>query len=223
MERTAAADRFEGFGPDLVPFYLDLAAHNERDWWHANKERWAEHVGRPMQALAGELEKRYGRVKVFRPYRDVRFSNDKRPIQEHVSLAAAPDGPALYLQISADDVFMAGGYWRPERAHLEAFRRLCDTPARATEIHGLLEELDGSGFEMAEPTLVKAPKGYRSDHPEIDLLRRTSLTVGTHAEPGRWLSSRAALDHITAAWDTIGRWNRWLVDHLPPPSEPAVP
>ena len=215
--------RFEGFGPDLIPFYLDLSTHNERDWWHAHKDRWAEHVGRPMQALATELEARFGPVKVFRPYRDVRFSHDKRPIQEHTSLAAAPDGPALYLQISADDVFMAGGYWRPERHHLEAFRRLVDTPDGAAAVHHLLADLDGDGFEMAEPTLVKAPRGYRSDHPEIDLLRRTSLTVGTHGEPGPWLTSRSALDRIVAAWEVAGRWNRWLVANLPPPTQPTVP
>lgn len=136
MGNATGPGRFEGFGPDLIAFYLELAAHNERDWWHPHKDRWAGQVGRPMQALAAELETRYGRVKTFRPYRDVRFSHDKRP---------------------------------------------------------------------------------------IDLLRRTSLTVGTHLEPGPWLSSRSAYDRIVAGWETAGRWNRWLVDHLPPATQPAVP
>lgn len=211
---TAAAAAFTGFGSDLVELFSELEAHNDRGWWQANKGRYAEVVGEPMRALAADLEPRFGAVKLFRPHRDVRFSPDKRPLQEHAALAAAPDGPVLYLQVSADGLLLAGGWYQPARAALEAWRALLDDPRAVAGLRRHLAGLAGDGFALAEPSLVRAPRGVRTDHPAIDLLRVTQLTVGRTDEPGPWLATRACLDRVVAGWEVCMRWNRWLATHL---------
>jgi uncharacterized protein (DUF2461 family) len=118
---------------------------------------------------------------------------------------------------------LAGGYWRPERPQLEAFRRLVDDPAKARGLHRHLAGLEADDFELAPPSLKAAPRGYRRDHPEIDLLRRTTLTVSQTLEPGPWLSTPDALERVIDGWDVATRWNRWLLDHLPAPVESVLP
>lgn len=80
--------RFEGFGEDALEFYLGLAADNSRTYWQAHRPRYEASVARPLRALASELEPDYGPFKIFRPYRDVRFSPDKRPYKEAAGMVA---------------------------------------------------------------------------------------------------------------------------------------
>lgn len=79
---------FDGFDPDAFAFYRELEVHNERPWWLANKARYDEHVRAPFEALAEELEPVASAVKVYRPYRDVRFSHDKTPYKTRQGMFA---------------------------------------------------------------------------------------------------------------------------------------
>ena len=70
---------FAGFDRDVLAFYAELRADNAKDWWTANKARYERNVHEPMLRLAADLEDEFGEMKIFRPYRDVRFSADKSP------------------------------------------------------------------------------------------------------------------------------------------------
>ena len=71
--------RFDGLNPDAPAFFDELAVNNTREWWQSQKSRFTDRVAAPFEALAAELEPEFGPVKIFRPYRDVRFSADKSP------------------------------------------------------------------------------------------------------------------------------------------------
>ncbi|MER2093765.1 MAG: DUF2461 family protein, partial [Saccharopolyspora rectivirgula] len=75
--------RFEGFGEAAIDFYEGLEADNSKAYWSDNRQLYQEHVRGPMEALLAELEPDFapgfGTGKVFRPYRDLRFSADKTP------------------------------------------------------------------------------------------------------------------------------------------------
>jgi len=93
---------FEGFGERALDFYEGLAADNSRSYWQDNQDVYSEHVAGPLQALAAELAVEFGQPKIFRPYRDLRFSADKRPYQEHASMSVSrDDGGGLYFALSA--------------------------------------------------------------------------------------------------------------------------
>src|SRR3954470_24564204 len=98
MSAPTTATTFEGFGERVLDFYEGLAADNSRTYWKAHEAVYREHVAEPLAALAAELTPEFGAPKIFRPYRDLRFSSDKRPYAEHASLAVArEDGGGLYL------------------------------------------------------------------------------------------------------------------------------
>lgn len=42
--------------PKLFAFLRDLARNNHREWFHANKGRYEEHVKAPLLALVEDIE-----------------------------------------------------------------------------------------------------------------------------------------------------------------------
>ena len=209
---------FAGFGPGLVEFFTDLETHNEREWFKANRARYDEQVGNPLKALAAVLEPAYGPVHIFRPYRNARFGGDRPPLHEYARLGAGAGGPGLFLQVDADGLFLGGGLWHAARPVLDRFRHILDRPEAATVLHRQLDAWAGAGYRLQAPTLTGPPRGYRRDHPEIDLLRVTNLVVGAHWASGPWLSTAQALERIRTGWDVVSGWNGWLTENLSPTS-----
>src|SRR4051794_32035587 len=91
MSAATSAPSFDGFGDRVLDFFEGLTADNSRTYWKAHEDVYREHVAKPLAALAAELAPEFGEPKIFRPYRDVRFSPDKRPYQEHASLSVGRD------------------------------------------------------------------------------------------------------------------------------------
>ncbi|ANT60803.1 TIGR02453 family protein [Salipiger sp. CCB-MM3] len=97
-----------GFAPQARQFLSELEANNDRAWFHTNRQRYDSEVKRPAERmislLTPELETLCGerpRPKLFRPHRDVRFSDDKLPFHTHLhALWALPDGRAWYFALS---------------------------------------------------------------------------------------------------------------------------
>ena len=70
---------FAGFPDEGLVFYEGLEADNSRTYWLEHRDRYESAVRAPLLALVEELAPEFGTPKVFRPYRDVRFSKDKTP------------------------------------------------------------------------------------------------------------------------------------------------
>ena len=70
---------FRGWGPEALEFFEGLEADNSKSYWQKNKSTYETKVLAPMQELLAELEPEWGEGRIFRPYRDIRFSADKSP------------------------------------------------------------------------------------------------------------------------------------------------
>ena len=221
VEREPEPVPFDGFGPHLLEFYDGLQVDNSKAYWLAHKARFDAEIAEPLHALAEELAPRFGEAKVFRPYRDVRFSADKTPYKEHASLGFFGGEGGLYFQISPEGMLLAGGMYDPARDQLERFRDLQDDPKAVTSLDALLPQLADAGFPLGEGAPLKtAPRGRSVDHPRIDLIRRTMLTVSHTFDPEPWFFDRELLDRVEAGFATIGRWNSWLAQHVGPSEKP---
>lgn len=130
------------FSSEFVDFFKGLAAHNDRDWFLGNKKTYENHVKKPFQQLVADLLEATGSslpVKdcVFRINRDVRFSNDKSPYKLHVGGVISDGGrknmqiPGLYLHLSAEEQFIGGGMYMPDKDNLLKIRKaIIDDPKR---------------------------------------------------------------------------------------------
>lgn len=187
--RDAAPERFEGFAPDTLAFLRELAEHNDKAWFDAHRDRYERWVRGPMQALIGELEGLFGPGRLFRPNRDIRFSKDKRPYKEWV--AATVGGrdavAARYVHLDAARLYVAAGAHQLSGDALRSFRRAVDAEASGAELVRIQRDLEAKGYELAGKTLKRGPRDVDPDHPRLELLKHTGVTIH-HAHPaGDWL------------------------------------
>jgi uncharacterized protein (DUF2461 family) len=96
--------KFSGFGEYAIDFYDGLELDNSKAYWDDHKETYLRDVKAPMEALLAALAPEFGEGKVFRPYRDVRFSKDKTPYKTHCGgvIEKGRGGGAYYAQISSE-------------------------------------------------------------------------------------------------------------------------
>ena len=205
---------FAGFHRDAPAFFRELAADNTKAWWATNQDRYVAHVRGPFEALAAELEPEFGDVKIFRPYRDVRFSADKTPYKLQIGMVTrAP--VAHYLQLSASGLLAGGGVYDVPPAALARFREIVDDPRLSAELESVLGDMRGQGFAlMTDDALRTAPRGYPVDHPRIDLLRIKRLAIGREDDLDDWMWTPDAFDIVSDAWRTVSRWRSWVAEYL---------
>lgn len=205
---------FEGLDRDAVSFYAELRAHNTKTWWTANRARYDTAVRGPFEALGAELEPEFGAVKIFRPYRDVRFSADKTPYKLHIGMVSRAT-VAHYVQLSDEGVMLGGGMYDVQPAALARFRETVDDPRSAEDLDALLDELRSAGFELFRDDALKtAPRGYRADHPRLQLLQLKRLAIGRREPPADWMWTPDAYDIIADDWRTVSTWCAWLTETL---------
>ena len=207
---------FTGFPERALIFYEGLEADNSKPYWTDHREVYERDVKAPMLALLTELEPEFGAGKLFRPYRDVRFAKDKTPYKTNA--AAAVDG--RYVSLSADGLFLGGGYHQPAPDQLDRMRRAVADDVQGAALERAVEAVRADGLEVGGEQLTRAPRGYPADHPRIDLLRHKSLVASTRWEPEPWLHTAEALDRVRDAWRAVTPLLDWLDGNVGPSDRP---
>jgi uncharacterized protein (TIGR02453 family) len=209
--------RFTGFPDEGLVFYEGLEADNSRTYWSEHRSEYETQVRAPMLALTEELTAEFGTPKLFRPYRDVRFSHDKTPYKTHQGAVLHRDGAgvgSLYVQVSADGLLVSGGCWRLQPDQVERYRRAVADDVQGPRLEREVDRLRSAGFLIDGDQLVRAPRGHAPDHPRIALLRHRSLYASQVWEPAGWLHERGALDRVRDAWREYAELNQWLDDNV---------
>ena len=208
---------FEGFPDEGLVFYEGLEADNSKTYWTQHKADYETFVKAPLTALLDELAPEFGTAKIFRPYRDVRFSNDKTPYKTHQGAVVHADGAgtgAWYLQISAEGLHAAGGSWRLESDQVARYRRAVADDVQGPRLQVEVDRLIAAGWAIRGETLTRVPAGYSADAERLELLRHKSLHAAKTWEPVEWLHERRALDEVRTAWRDLRTLNAWLADNV---------
>ena len=208
---------FAGFPDEGLVFYEGLEADNSKTYWTQHKGDYETHVKTPLLALLEELAPEFGTAKVFRPYRDVRFSNDKTPYKTHQGAVVHADGAgtgAWYVQVSADGLHVAGGSWRLESDQVTRYRRAVADSVQGPRLQAEVDRLAAAGFQIRGEKLTRVPAGHSADAERLDLLRHKSLHASRSWEPAEWLHGRRALEEVRTAWRDLRTLNAWLADNV---------
>src|SRR5262249_1635029 len=193
---------FTGIPVAALDFYEDLEADNSKAYWTAHKQVYEQSVRAPLEALAAELADEFGQAKLFRPYRDVRFSKDKTPYK--TQQGAWFGESSLYVAVSAAGLFVAGGYWDTASDQVERMRRAVDDDVAGAELVRAVAAVRKAGFEINGQQLTRVPAGYAKDHPRADWLRYKSLTAHRDFGCPAWLSTRRVKTEVAKAWRSPG-------------------
>jgi uncharacterized protein (TIGR02453 family) len=205
---------FQGWPAESLEFYEGLEADNSKTYWTAHKAVYDSIVYGPMAALVEELEPEFGSSKIFRPYRDVRFSADKSPYKTAIAASLDKGG---YVQLSADGLAAGNGYYVMASDQLERYRAAVADDALGAQLRRLLGQISKQDIEIAvRETLKNAPRGYPKDHPQLDLLRNKDLIAWKQWQVEPWLETAAAKDRIVEFFRATRPLSAWLDEHVGP-------
>lgn len=165
-------------------FLEDLSRHNDRIWFKENKPTYDDCLTNAKNVFTEiytnlERHDQIERQKIYRIYRDIRFSKDKTPYNPRFATAlmrlSNQRSCDYFLQVKPNDSFIAGGLWLPEKERLLRIRK--EIEIDNSEFREILLDKEylkyfGEKFEGEE--LKTAPKGFDKNHPAIDLLRKKS-------------------------------------------------
>src|ERR1700722_3298203 len=110
---------FGGWPAGALAFYAGLEEDTSGEYGGSRKAVYQEQVLRPMEELLEALAPEFGEPKIFRPYRDIRFSHDKTPHKPHIG---ATLGSACYVRLAADGLSAGSGRWHREPDELARYR-----------------------------------------------------------------------------------------------------
>ena len=170
------------FDKSSLSYLKNLKLNNNRDWFAEHRPTFIEAQNNAKELyvdIRNNLEKHdeIEKFKLFRIYRDIRFSKDKTPYKAHFAGSFSRLGKQLrggyYLRIRPGESFLAGGFWEPNKEDLLRIRK--EIEVDASEIREILEDKNyqhyfGNTFEGEE--LKTAPRGFDKEHPDVDLLRK---------------------------------------------------
>jgi uncharacterized protein (TIGR02453 family) len=204
---------FTGFPDDTFEFFEGLEADNTKSYWTAHKKDYEAYVREPLVELFAELEPEFGPAKLFRPYRDVRFSKDKSPYKTH--LGGLVDG--FYVGLDASGVTCAGGFGAQAPDQLARYRAAVTAPAPGLALERVLADLAAKGLEIAHFDALKTrPRGVPADHPRVDLMRYKMMYVGTGWGAEDWMDTPEVTERIRATWRELLTLVEWGRTHVGP-------
>lgn len=165
---------------ELLYFLEKLKKNNDRGWFAEHKEEFNRHQGdaKDFYTLVMDNLKVYDQIdtlKMFRIYRDVRFSKDKTPYKAHFAASfsrlGAENRGGYYVRIKPGETFIATGFWGPEKEDLFRIRK--ELELDASEMRDIINEKSFKKIwgELQGDAVKSAPKGFDKEHENIDLIR----------------------------------------------------
>lgn len=165
-----------------LTFLEELEANNNREWFKKNKidfNKNQEIIKMLFQNIANKMRSHdhIETVKIFRIYRDIRFSKDKTPYKTHFSGGFKRLKPTLrggyYLHIAPkNNSFIAAGFWNPNKDDLLRIRKEIAVDKQALLDITKAKDFKETWGELEGEALKTAPRGFDRDHPNIDWIRQ---------------------------------------------------
>jgi uncharacterized protein (TIGR02453 family) len=222
-------ERFEGFADARAKFFRSLAKNQNREWFAAHKAEYEEGWNTPMKLLMAELhpplDRAYprcdlGESKVFRIFRDVRFSKDKSPYKTHIGgyvpmkrAGKSEEAPfAIYFHVGDGEIFGAAGHYMMMGPALAKYRAAVADDARGRELEKILAKVAKKGHTPgSHESLQRVPKGFDPEHPRAELLKHKGLIVTFPKLDPKLLVSRDLIPWLAARAKEAAPLVEWLL------------
>jgi uncharacterized protein (TIGR02453 family) len=226
--------KFEKFQPTLFEFLEQLADHNNRPWFQANKERYEQEVLEPAMTFIRVFQPRLKRISpcfvasdrrvggsLMRVYRDTRFSKGGEPYKTNVGIQFRHEygkdvhAPGFYVHLAPGECFLSLGVWRPDPLSLAQIRKaIVEWPDRWRRTRE--DRRFRRRFSLDGGSLKRPPRGFPADHPWIEDLKRTDF-IGLEELEERDVLAKRFLDHVAASFAAGRPFMRLLCDALKVP------
>ena len=170
------------FPKEALDFFKKLEKNNNRDWFNEHKMEFKA-IETKVKLVYNSIFENIkshddvDKLKMFRIYRDVRFSKDKTPYKTHFGGSFHRTKPRLrggyYLHIAPNNQsFLATGFWEPNKDDLLRIRKefeMDDQEIRNIISAKKFKDIWGS---FVGDELKTAPRDFDKEHKAIDLIKK---------------------------------------------------
>lgn len=166
---------------NVFTFLTALEKNNTKEWFADHKEEFKQVETEVKKFYVAVMENlkvhdEIDKLKIFRIYRDIRFSLDKTPYKTHFGGSFSRAGARLrggyYLHLKPNGSFIATGFWEPNNEDLFRIRKEFESDAGHFKEISNKKEFKEIWGELQGDELKTAPKGFDKDHPNIGLIRK---------------------------------------------------
>lgn len=211
------------FSASVLDFLRKLEKNNNRDWFNAHKKEFKSIEADVKQVYSQlfNLIKVHDDVdafKIFRIYRDVRFSKNKQPYKTHFGGSFNRVKPNLrggyYVHIQPhNESFIAAGFWDPNKEDLLRIRKEFEMDDQ--EIRDIINDktFKSTWGELTGDELITAPKGFDREHKAIDLIRKKQYVFIKKFSDNEVLESNF-ITQVNEAFKTIRPYFNYMSDVL---------
>ncbi len=173
--------------PSIFRFLRDLKNNNNRSWFAENKEYYQKEERQIKEFFTTIYEglstiDNVGGMKVYRIYRDIRFSKDKTPYKIYRSCGYKRATKALrggyHLEITPGGSFLAAGFWKPNKEDLFRIRKEFEMDSSIIKDilnTGNIKNTFGGFYERNSVKI--APTGFNKNHPNIELIKKKDFIL----------------------------------------------
>lgn len=164
----------------IFSFLKDLRSNNNRNWFNENKTTF-KNIEYKIKSFASNLFDELNKhdnietYKVFRIYRDIRFSKNKTPYKTNFGISFKRKKPNLrggyYLHLEPNKTFIAAGFWNPNKDDITRIRN--EFINDADEFRTIIESksINSIWGSMRGEVLKSAPRGFSRNETNIDLIK----------------------------------------------------
>ena len=219
------ADGFEQMVDEALTFFAELERNNSKDWFNPRKAHYKAAIADPAAFFADLVAEDIARItgqphapKVFRIYRDVRFSKDKTPLNTHLHVMWQPAdkdalAPSWFWGLSRDYFVLGMGVMGLQGDALTRYRAFVDRwGGPLTDALVAAEQAGASLSDWGPEPLKRVPKPYDADHPQAELLKRKALALSAPM-PDDWRNQGLVKATLARVQDLMPVW-RMFHDHL---------
>jgi uncharacterized protein (TIGR02453 family) len=211
------------FSKDILDFFNKLEKNNDRDWFNDHKTEFKKLEAKAKEAynLIKENLNKHDVIegfKLFRIYRDVRFSKNKLPYKTHFGGSFKRKKPELrggyYLHIQPNNKsFIATGFWEPNKNDLLRIRR--EFEQDDSEIRAILSQNQFQSIwgPFVGDELKTAPRDFDKQHPAIDLIRKKQFIFVKNYTDDEVISDQF-IDDVSASFKAIRPFFDYMSDVL---------
>ncbi len=212
------------FMQHIFTFLRQVAAHNDRDWFHAHQpeykaarasfEAYVQEMILRISSFDSSVAYQSPKTSIYRFARDTRFSEDKSPYKRHFGAFVCSHGRksyrgGYYLHLEPGNSMVAGGSWCPPAPLLKHIRE-----AIVDDIDGFRNIVESPAFKalypvVGEDLLKTLPKGFPKDFAFPEYLRPRLYTVW-HPIPDDLVSLPDSQERIEEMFHVMYPFNRFL-------------
>jgi uncharacterized protein (TIGR02453 family) len=210
----------------ILDFLRDLKDNNNKTWFEANKKTYQtakQDFEEIIKRLLGGVMLFDNTIQdiepkkcIFRINRDVRFSTDKSPYKTNFGASIQQGGKKsglggyyIHLQPGGES-FLAGGVYMPMPPELAKIRQEIDY--NGAEFRQIISAPDFSNYfgEISGDKVKTTPKGYKVEHPDIELLKLKSFIAWHKMSDAAVLETPNLDQHIMAVFQAMKPLNDFL-------------